>query len=189
MADFKLLKQSALKKVGITFSEYLSLMLILYNPGVIISIDLSHLLENNYIEELREGYVMTTYGNDVIKELDLLSVSSKISDSDIRSLAEKLREVFPKGKKEGTNKYWRDSVSNVAKKLSNFYKEYGYFDDEVILNAATKYVASFGNNRQLMRILPYFLEKEGSSELATIIENIDSVETDSNNDVWASVLV
>ena len=39
-----------------------------------------------------------------------------------------------------------------------------------ILKATERYVESFHGNYSLMRILPYFVEKEGNSELLTFLE-------------------
>ena len=100
-----------------------------------------------------------------------------------------MKLLFPEGKKTGTNKYWRDNKSNVISKLKVFFKKYNNYDFDLILIATKKYVDSYGGNNQLMRILPYFIEKENQSELATILENLDNINNNQNNDLWTSTLV
>jgi hypothetical protein len=160
----------------------------MYYPNTRISIDLSNLLENGFIIENDVRYCLTDIGLDFIKEVETMSVTKNISNKDIELLAEQMRLMFPEGKKQGTTKYWRDNKSNVEAKLKTFFKKYGHYDSELILKATQKYIDSFGDSKQLMRILPYFIEKSEASELMTIIENIDEVKTDSQNEMWTTVL-
>ena len=99
-----------------------------------------------------------------------------------------MRLMFPEGKKQGTTKYWRDNKSNVESKLKTFFKKYGHYDSELILKATQKYVDSFGDSKQLMRTVIYFISKDDNSDLMTIIENIDEVKSDSQNEMWTTKL-
>lgn len=96
------------------------------------------------------------------------------------NLAEKLREIYPKGKKPGTAYMWRDSNAIIAKKLKALTKKYGdCFTDEQAIEATKKYVESFNGNYQFMQLLKYFISKvvvkdgqlEESSQLLSYIEN------------------
>lgn len=96
------------------------------------------------------------------------------------NLAEKLRELYPKGKKPGTAYMWRDSNAIIAKKLKALTKKYGdCFTDEQAIEATKKYVESFNGNYQFMQLLKYFISKvvvkdgqlEESSQLLSYIEN------------------
>lgn len=115
------------------------------------------------------------------------------NDSYLEDLAKKLMAIFPSGKKQGTNVYWRGNIKDTKLRLKKFFKLYGNkFSDEAIIEAATKYVLSFNGNYQYMRVLKYFIWKddkkfdsEGNmyidevSELASFMENAG--QTDANN--------
>ena len=99
-------------------------------------------------------------------------------------------EIFPKGKKEGTCHYFKGNKKDNVLKLKKFFKLYGKYTDQQILNAARNYVASFNGNYAYMRILKYFIWKdeikvnsEGTryveevSDLANLIENAGHEDT------------
>ena len=73
--------------------------------------------------------------------------------------------------------------------LKTFFKKYGHYDSELILKATQKYVESFGDSKQLMRTCIYFISKDDSSDLLTIMENIDDVKSDTNNELWTTKLM
>ena len=93
--------------------------------------------------------------------------------------------LYPKGKKEGTNAYWRGNLKDNTLRMKKFFKLYGNkFTKEDIINAATNYVQSFNGQYGYMRVLKYFIWKderktdgegklyvEEVSDLATYIEN------------------
>ena len=110
-------------------------------------------------------------------------------------LAEKLRELYPSGKKPGTNYQWRDSNAIIAKKLKALVKKYGEtFTDEEAIDATKRYVESFNGNYQYMQLLKYFISKrkvidgeiEESSQLLSFIENKEQVNT--ITDDWTTEL-
>ena len=181
--------KSILREYGVSVTSYLFMMILMYYPGTKININLTQILEYGFIMENDVGYCLTDMGLDFIKEVETMSVTKKISNKDIELLAEQMRLMFPEGKKQGTTKYWRDNKANVINKLKTFFKKYGHYDSELILKATQKYIDSFGDSKQLMRILPYFIEKSEVSELMTIIENIDEVKSDSQNELWGSKLM
>jgi hypothetical protein len=109
-------------------------------------------------------------------------------------LAAQLREIFPKGRKEGTSYMWRDSNSIIAKKLKALVSKYGEcFTDEQAINATRKYVESFNGNYRYMQLLKYFISKkvvndgevEETSQLLSYIEN--EGQSDYNNE-WTAEL-
>lgn len=142
-------------------------------------------------------YSITTRWADVISNILLDSEKNNASEFDERldNLARKLMEVFPQGKKPGTNTYWKSNRTDVKLKLKKFLKKYGSdYTDEQIINAAKAYVNSFNGNYSYMRILKYFIWKdvrkidsdgngfiEEVSDLATILENAGQTDT---NDNW-----
>ena len=114
----------------------------------------------------------------------------KSSDDRFFNLANKLRELFPGGKKPGYAYTWRDSTSCIADRLKKFMLKYGNYSDEEIVNATKKYVSSFNGNYQYMQLLKYFIwknkvtgeelvdgrivgEVEKQSQLAAYLEDVE----------------
>lgn len=101
------------------------------------------------------------------------------SYKDTLSLANTLKEIFPKGKKEGTSLYWTEGATLIDKRLRAFFKKYGEYSKEEIIDATKRYVESFHGDYSYMRTLKYFIFKdirgaeeiENSSDLLTWIEN------------------
>jgi hypothetical protein len=115
----------------------------------------------------------------------------------LENLAEKLRELYPEGKKQGTQYYWRDSNSVIVKKLKALIKKYGdCFTDEQAINATRKYVASFNGNYQFMQLLKYFISKnvvkggeiEETSQLLSYIENAGQEDKQQTTIDWETEL-
>ena len=112
---------------------------------------------------------------------------------DFEALANKLREIFPKGNKAGTNYNWRGSTAEIARKLKNLVVKYGCrFTDEEAIEATKAYVASFNGDYKYMKLLKYFLLKtprnnngdvEIESDFMTYLENEGAAEE--NNGNWA----
>lgn len=115
-------------------------------------------------------------------------------------LATKLQELFPKGRKPGTNYLWRCTKAEVAVKLKTLVVKYGYsFTEEQALEAAKRYVESFeqSGNYKNMRLLKYFILKtkpdadgnlEISSEFMSLIENAANIESVEITDDWVNEL-
>ena len=104
-------------------------------------------------------------------------------------LADKLRELYPKGRKEGTSYLWRDSRAKIANKLRTLVKKYNFkFTDEQAISATKRYIESFNGNYSYMQLLKYFILKkdkdtgEENSQLMSYIENEDY--TDAANNDW-----
>jgi hypothetical protein len=125
-------------------------------------------------------YFLTTKAidklNKIILEGDNISIDQKTR---LENLANKLRELFPSGKKEGTNNYWRGSSAEIKERLQAFFKKFGDFSDEIVIEATENYVKSYGHNTRLMKTLKYFISKkkeDGNFEydLLTFIENKES---------------
>lgn len=119
---------------------------------------------------------------------------------ELDELAIKLMNLYPRGKKDGTNVYWRGNKKEIREKLQKFFKLYGEkYSFETVEEATEKYVRSFKDDYSFMRVLKYFiikderiLNEEGKlvtnqvSDLATFIENMD--QEDEINDNWTSTL-
>lgn len=133
------------------------------------------------MEELTKEGLITRYGIPIgpisVTQAGLDKIQAIICESqenapkkrDLEALAAKLQEVYPAGKKEGF--YWRGTKKEIATRLQRFLTLYGkkWTDEEII--DATKYYVSQHENDPYMRLLKYFILKEGSSDLAEILEN------------------
>ena len=59
---------------------------------------------------------------------NVLADSSVDDDTKITELATQLKEMYPKGKKEGTNQFWTDGISLIVKRLN----ELGITEDQIV---------------------------------------------------------
>lgn len=114
--------------------------------------------------------------------------SPKEEDDRFLNLAAKLIELFPKGRKEGTNYMWRDSKAIIAKRLKAVVKKYDVeFTDEQAVEATRRYVASFNGDYRYMQLLKYFLMKKNTltgdenSQFLSYLENDDSSNPNDTN--------
>ena len=175
------------KKLDVPLSLMLQ-MIAIYFESDINRYSRDILLKTGYIEH--EGYdtlhqlmrpKLTQQGVDLVESLILNGEFNTPKYKDrFENLAEKLRELYPKGKKPGTSYMWKDSNAIIAKRLKMIVKKYGdCFTDEQAINATKKYVESFNGNYQYMQLLKYFIHKivikdgqaEESSQLLSYIEN------------------
>ena len=192
-------KKAALQN-GITIDEAL-LMLVIHNKAN-LEIAEKALIQKGLITAERNelfqqtGWRLTNKGNEVLDSVIIDSDKEQEPQDRLIQLATKLKEIFPKGKKDGTNYYWTEGVVLIVRRLKLFFKKYGNkFTDEQIIQAAEKYVQGFNGDYQYMRLLKYFIfkekigannEVEGDSELISYIEN-SGQEEDLRND-WTSSL-
>lgn len=181
------------EKMGLTLPEVLALMLI--KTGANISDVLKGLSDKEaivYIGESHNKLAVTQRWNDLCDDVLLTSDKTVPQEDRIGQLAEKLMEIFPKGKKPGGPYYWRCNKREVTLKLKSFFKLYGdKYTDEQIVDAARRYVESFQGNYMAMRILKYFIWKrldngEEVSELSTYITNAG--QEDEDNESWLTEL-
>lgn len=182
------------EEMGLSFSQVLALMLIktgenveevleeLANKEAIVAIDASKI-----------KYRITQRWNDLCDNVLLTSDKYVPKEDIIVPIAEKLMQIFPKGKKPGTPYYWKCNKREVSLKLKSFFKLYGNtYTEEQILNAARDYVDSFNGDYRFMRLLKYFIwKKDGEqgevSELATFIDNAGQ-ESVGVGDSWVNEL-
>ena len=194
------LNKKAAQQNGITIDEAL-LMLVIHNKAnlegaerALIQKGLITAERNDLFQQV--GWRLTNKGTEVLDSVIMDSDKEQEPQDILIQLSTKLKEIFPKGKKYGTNYYWADGVALIVRRLKLFFKKYGNkFTDEQIIQAAEKYVQGFNGNYQYMRLLKYFIfkekvgangEVEGDSELISYIENAGQ-EEDLRND-WTSSL-
>ena len=194
------LNKKAAQQNGITIDEAL-LMLVIHNKADLEKAEKA-LIQKGFITAERNelfqqtGWRLTNKGNEVLDSVIIDSDKEQEPQDRLIQLATKLKEIFPKGKKDGTNYYWTEGVVLIVRRLKLFFKKYGNkFTDEQIIQAAEKYVQGFNGDYQYMRLLKYFIfkekigannEVEGDSELISYIEN-SGQEEDLRND-WTSSL-
>ena len=162
------------------------LLLLYFKAGGSLDRDLQNLRNR---EALVDTFV-TPRWSDVCDKILLDSDKTVPTESQLEALAEKLRDIFPQGKKEGTPYYWKCNKREIFLKLRSFFALYKTkYSEEEILDAARKYVESFHGDYRYMRLLKYFIwKKEGGlevSDLATVIDNKDQAD---NNGDWACIL-
>ena len=194
------LNKKAAQQNGITIDEAL-LMLVIHNKAdleraekALIQKGLITAERNDLFQQV--GWRLTNKGTEVLDSVIMDSDKEQEPRDRLIQLATRLKEIFPKGKKDGTNYYWADGVALIVRRLKLFFKKYGNkFTDEQIIQATEKYVQGFNGNYQYMRLLKYFIfkekvgangEVEGDSELISYIENAD--QTDDLKTDWTSSL-
>lgn len=141
------------------------------------------LWDKNLLVKEVDGYSFNGCRSKAIQEwFEESKVTEKEAKRDFGALADKLRALYPEGRKPGTQYMWRDNTMTIAKKLKNLddlCKEYGMpsFTDEQAIEATQRYVASFHGNLQYMQLLKYFILKqnydkaEKASQLLSFIQN------------------
>lgn len=109
-------------------------------------------------------------------------------------LADKLRDLFPKGKKQGTNLQWKDSTVMIAARLKTLVKKYEVqFTDEQAIQATKDYISSFNGDYRFMQTLKYFIFKNtnnggGLEQNSQLLSFIDNLGQQSTNLDWTSEL-
>lgn len=184
------IKDTSLKKANITIPQ--SLILLAYGFNISPE-DFNHLIELNLLTSStgvgsNKKFIPTSEGQFLIKKIILDGKNTEdieISEARLKNLYTILSNLFPKGKKPGTNNYWRGNSLNVMNKLKLFFKKYGEFTDDMIIQTTKRYVESFNGNFGIMRTLPYFIEKNGESDLMTFLENYADEE---ENQEWTMKL-
>lgn len=185
---------TVIDKYDLTVDAFLLLM------GVVHNID----IQRAKTELLQKGFVMsvmdlgdgveikrTKLGVDAYNNIILESSPQEtVTDKRLEDLAAKMKEIYPKGKKDGTW-YWADGVGVIARRLRIFFHKYDKkmsLTDEQIIRATEKYVAEM-EGKPDMRLLKYFIFKEPVgkggdvepvSDLLTYIENLDQVDESSD---------
>lgn len=187
------LDDAVAEKMGLSLPEVLALMLV--KTGADIKLIFSELVSKEAIVPIGtppSRYLPTQRWSDLCDNILLTSDKVVPKEDELEPIAEKLMQIFPKGRKPGTPYYWKCNKREVTLKLKSFFKLYGSkYTEEQIVNAAREYVDSFHGDYTLMRLLKYFIWKkldngEEVSELATCINNAGQ-EDEGDND-WVTEL-
>lgn len=188
----------ACKKHGLLLSEGIALLAIstttedtyksLVDRGLITK-------ANGTMQSLNRKYSATEKGITLADELIADSEESIATKEDgIKELADKLRSIYPEGKMAGTSYYYRCNRADIVRKLKSFFRRYGEYTPEQIIEATQRYVDSFNGNYTYLRLLKYFIWKDENkdgevlsiSQLADWIENKN--EANAANSDWVTQL-
>jgi len=194
------LNKDACKAGGITLGEVL-LLIAIHNGEDLKRAEVA-LVEKGFITANRDdlfqvdGWRITRLGGQVLEEV--VSESNKLMTktkaerkkdlAQLEELAERLKAVFPEGKKPGINKYWAEGPALIVKRIEKFFEKFGRkpeWTDDAIVEAAQRYVESFNGDYTWMRTLKYFLWKDEdggqSSDLYNVLTHPDQP---INNNSW-----
>lgn len=175
------LNKEACKSIGVSLGEALLLLAIHNEVDLTKAEDL--LIQKGFITANRnelfqsEGWRLTRTGARILedavceseKSMTKTKAERKKELNSLTALAEKLKAVFPEGKKRGTTQYWAEGPALITRRLDKFFDKYGRdWTDDQIVDAAQRYVSSFNGDYQFMRVLKYFLWKESSGANGTI---------------------
>ena len=150
---------------------------------------------NGTMQSLNRKYSATEKGIALADELIADSEESiAIKEDGIKELADKLRSIYPEGKMAGTSYYYRCNRADIVRKLKSFFRRYGEYTPEQIIEATQRYVDSFNGNYTYLRLLKYFIWKDENkdgevlsiSQLADWIENKN--EANAANSDWVTQL-
>ena len=172
------INKDVLEKNNLSMDEFLVLLLT-YNKANIQEVKQS-LVEKGLADfsVFDDELIISSTTKDLITSITIDSDVKVLSkDKEFRELADKLKELFPRGKKAGTTYMWRDSTAVIARKLKTLVVKYDYqFTEEQAIKATKAYVESFNGDYTYMQLLKYFILKslpdgEIKSDFMSYIEN------------------
>lgn len=157
-----------------------------------------NLLNKEVLVKDDENTYITQHWNDVLDEILVDSSSAIDNEERLKNLANRMKEVYPKGKMPGTPYYYQCNTREIMLKLKKFFKIYGNYADDDIVDATKRFVASFNGNYKFLPLIKYFIFKDKlvmdedgmqhvspESPLATFLENKDNNENlASASDDW-----
>ena len=180
------LNREILDKYNLTTSQYLLLWALKKSEN--IKSDIALLRDREYIKEDSTGnYTLVGSTKLLLENIYLASAKKeKSDDSYYTRLATALKEIYPKGKKPGTNIMWRGNTVEIVKKLKLLNTSYKFeFTFDQAVDATRRYVASFNGDYTNMRVLKYFLLKsvteldaEGNRKLTTVSDFMSLIENE-----------
>ena len=189
-----------LKREGIRLDEALYLLSVYKKRPINFNTVQKAKIENKILkfENPRDPTKITPKGQSIIESILAKSKIHVSSDNleRYKALADKMREIYPKGLKPGTNYQWRDSTAIIADRLIKLVAKYSIeFTDEEAIDATKRYVTSFNGNYKYMQILKYFISKqkpvegapaEQNSQFLSFLQNKENI---IENQDWTANLV
>lgn len=183
------INEKILNKYNITLEEFLVLILCSKESNIealINSLVFKGLVDRDLTNNI--SAVVSDNTKELIASIIVDSDKTVINkDEEFNDLAEKMRNLFPEGRKAGSTYYWRDSVPVIARKLKTLVAKFGVqLTEDAVLDATQRYINSFNGNYTYMQLLKYFILKtdkttgEIRSELMSYLENAGQDETSDN---------
>lgn len=154
------INEEVLSKWNLSLQEFLFLLFNMKEGDVNNCI--SSLIKKGWVDQNLFDSTKVVISNNRKEDITTILVDSEKVETkfEFEELADKLREVFPKGKKPGTTYMWRDTTAVIAKKLKILVTKYNCkFTEEQAIKATKAYVNSFGGNYKYMQLLKYFILK------------------------------
>lgn len=182
--------ENVLKKYSLTLEEFAVLILAI-NHAPIDSIIAGLISRGIGVACPNEPFTLlpTNQTENLVRNV-LLDSDKTVSKSkiDYESLAEKMRALYPTGKKPGTQHQWQGSKAVIAMRLKTLVKKYGVeFTEEQALDATRRYIEAFHGDYQFMHTLKYFIFKDDDSQFLNYLEN-QGEDEDENTDDWTNEL-
>jgi len=183
-----MISASVLAKDGLTLKDFGILLYYVDGGTGDICPEITEMLwKKNLLTKMLDGYSYNPFQNKKVQ--DWIFASTPKLETGLprfKALADKLREIYPSGMKDGRYS-WRDNTMTIAKKLVLLQEKFqSSFTDEEAIEATKKYVESFRQRGDFtyMQLLKYFILKrdnergEETSTLLTLIQNKDDVPQD-----------
>lgn len=190
------INEKVLDKYNLTLDEFL--VLYLCSREVDVEATIQKLIKMGIVDRDIYNKISAVVSNNTKELITSIIIDSDKAvinkDEEFLTLADKMRAIFPEGRKAGTTYYWRDSVQVIAKKLKTLVAKFEIqLTEDIVLDATRRYVESFNGVYTYMQLLKYFILKTDKttgdirSELLSYIENGEQ-DADNNPD-WTSTLV
>lgn len=190
------INEKVLDKYNLTLDEFL--VLYLCSREVNVEATIQKLIKMGIVDKDIYNKISAVVSNNTKELITSIIIDSDKAvinkDEEFLTLADKMRAIFPEGRKAGTTYYWRDSVQVIAKKLKTLVAKFEIqLTEDIVLDATRRYVESFNGVYTYMQLLKYFILKTDKttgdirSELLSYIENAEQ-DADNNPD-WTSRLV
>lgn len=154
------ISEEVLSKWDLSIQEFLFLLFNVKEGD--INECVSSLIQKGWVDKNLFDPTKVVISNNRKEDIATILVDSEKVETklEFEDLADKLREIFPKGKKPGTTYMWRDTTAVIAKKLKILVTKYNCkFTEEQAIKATQAYVNSFGGNYKYMQLLKYFILK------------------------------
>lgn len=154
------ISEEVLSKWDLSIQEFLFLLFNVKEGD--INECVSSLIQKGWVDRNLFDSTKVVISNNRKEDISTILVDSEKVETklEFEDLADKLREIFPKGKKPGTTYMWRDTTAVIAKKLKILVTKYNCkFTEEQAIKATQAYVNSFGGNYKYMQLLKYFILK------------------------------
>lgn len=150
---------------------------------------ISNLVSREVLVLQGNKYLVTQRWSDELDEI-LADSQGAIDIERLSSLAQQMRECYPKGKMPGTAYFYRCNTREIILKLKKFLTVYGNYPDSEIIEATKKYVASYNGNYRYLPLLKYFIlknktvqDEDGSNHIVEVSPLADYLENKEDNNL------